>query len=125
MAIISALTWLSETLVAAGIKATVTDVEVEPVVAGYYGSSSRLTPQFEEDDDSLPSSLFLKMATENQGGRENAAQGGMYRFKVGFYRDLADRVHIAAPRCYAAEISDDNAAFVLLLEDAAPFAQVD
>ena len=62
------------------------DVEVEPVVAGYYGSSSRLTPQHEQDDDSLPSSLFLKMATENQGGRENAAQGGMYRFKVGFYR---------------------------------------
>ena len=117
--------WLSETLVAAGIKATVSDLEIEPIVAGYYGSSSRLTPRYEEDDGSLPSSLFLKMATEHQSARETAAQGGMYRFEVGFYRQLADSVNIATPRCYAAEISDDNSAFVLLLEDAAPFAQVD
>lgn len=117
--------WLSDTLAAAGVKATVAEVEIEPIVAGYYGSSSRLIPRYEEDDDSLPNSLFLKMATEHQSARENAAKGGMYRYEVGFYRDLADRVNIATPRCYAAEISHDNSAFVLLLEDAAPFAQVD
>ena len=117
--------WLSGTLAAAGIKAKVTDVEIEPIVAGYYGSSSRLTPRYGQDDDSLPRSLFLKMATEHESARENAAQMGMYRYEVGFYRDLADRVKIATPRCYAAEISDDNSAFVLLLEDAAPFVQVD
>jgi len=44
---------------------------------------------------------------------------------VGFYRDLSDQVNISTPRCYAAEISDDNSAFVLLLEDAAPFVQPD
>ena len=49
----------------------------------------------------------------------------MYRYEVGFYRDLADRVNIATPRCYAAEITNDGSAFVLLLEDAAPFVQVD
>ena len=117
--------WLSDTLAAAGVGATVTDVEIEPIVAGYYGSSSRLTPRYEQVDDSLPRSLFLKMAAEYESARERAAQSGMYRFEVGFYRDLADRVHIATPRCYAAEISDDNSAFVLLLEDAAPFVQVD
>ena len=51
--------WLSDTLSAAGIKARVIDVEIEPIVAGYYGSSSRLTPRYEQDDDSLPGSLFL------------------------------------------------------------------
>lgn len=117
--------WLSDTLAAAGIEATVIDVEVEPIVAGYYGSSSRLTPRYGQDDDSLPRSLFLKMATEHQSARDNAARSGMYRYEVGFYRDLADRVNIATPRCYAAEISNDNSAFVLLLEDAAPFVQVD
>ena len=117
--------WLSDTLAAAGIKATVTDVEIEPIIAGYYGSSSRLTPRYGHDDDSLPRSLFLKMATEHESARERAAQSGMYRYEVGFYRDLADRVSIATPRCYAAEISHDNSAFVLLLEDAAPFVQVD
>ena len=117
--------WLSDTLAAAGVKTTVTEVEIEPIVAGYYGSSSRLTPRYEEDDESLPNSLFLKMATEHQSAREKAAQGGMYRYEVGFYRDLAGQVNIATPRCYAAEISQDNSAFVLLLEDAAPFVQVD
>ena len=117
--------WLSDTLAAAGIKATVTDVEIEPIIAGYYGSSSRLTPRYEQDDDSLPRSLFLKMATEHESARERAAEYGMYRYEVGFYRDLADWVNIATPRCYAAEISNDNSAFVLLLEDAAPFVQVD
>ena len=117
--------WLSDTLAAAGIKATVTDVEIEPITAGYYGSSSRLTPRYGQDDDSLPRSLFLKMATEHQSARERAAEYGMYRYEVGFYRDLADRVNIETPRCYVAEISSDNSAFVLLLEDAAPFVQVD
>ena len=117
--------WLSATLAAAGVKATVADVEIEPIVAGYYGSSSRLTPRYEQSDDSLPNSLFLKMATEHPSARESAAQGGMYRYEVGFYRDLADQVNIATPRCYAAEVSRDNSTFVLLLEDAAPFVQVD
>ena len=117
--------WLSDTLAAAGIETRVTDIEIEPIVAGYYGSSSRLTPSYEQDDDSLPGSLFLKMATEHQSARENAARSGLYRYEVGFYQQLADRVNISTPRCYAAEISDDNSAFVLLLEDAAPFVQMD
>ena len=117
--------WLSDTLAAAGIKATVTDVEVKPIIAGYYGCSSRLTPEYQQDDESLPRSLFLKMATEHQIARETAAQGGMYRYEVGFYRELASWVNISTPCCYAAEISDDDTAFVLLLEDAAPFVQPD
>ena len=117
--------WLSDTLAAAGFEATVTHVEVEPIIAGYYGSSSRLALQYEQVDDSLPRSLFLKMASEHESARERAAESGMYSFEVGFYRDLADRVNISTPRCYAAKISHDNSAFVLLLEDAAPFVQVD
>lgn len=117
--------WLSDTLSAAGLNATVVDVEVEPIIAGYYGCSSRLIPRYERDEDSLPKSLFLKMAVEHQSARETAAQGGMYRYEVGFYQQLADWVDISTPRCYAAEISDDNATFVLLLEDAAPLEQVD
>lgn len=117
--------WLSDTLAAAGIKATVIDVKVEPIIAGYYGCSSRLTLSYDEDEDSLPRSLFLKMATEHQSARENAAEGGMYRYEVGFYKDLAHKANISTPRCYTAEISDDNSAFVLLLEDAAPLVQFD
>lgn len=117
--------WLSKTLTAAGLKATVEQIQVEPIIAGYYGSSSRLTIQYQQSDDLLPRSLFLKMASEHESARENAAKEGMYRYEVGFYKDLADKVNISTPRCYAAEISDDNSAFVLLLEDAAPFIQYD
>ena len=117
--------WLSNTLADAGIKATVVDIEVQPIIAGYYGTSSRLTPKYAEHDDSLPKSLFLKMATDHESARETAAQAGMYRYEVGFYRQLAERVNITTPRCYAAEITGDNSAFVLLLEDAAPLVQPD
>lgn len=46
---------------------------VEPIVAGHFGSSSRFTLRYEEDDDSLPGSLFLKMATEHQSARDSAS----------------------------------------------------
>lgn len=118
-------TWLSATLAAAGIEAAVVDLEVQPILAGYYGSSSRIVPRYEQDDETLPSSFFLKMATEHSSARERAAEGGMYRYEVGFYRQLATQVNIETPRCYAAEIADDNASFVLLLEDVAPFLQID
>ena len=117
--------WLSDTLAAAGFEATVVDVDVQPIIAGYFGCSSRLTVRYDEDKGSLPRSLFLKMATEHQSARENAAEGGMYRYEVGFYKDLANKVNISTPHCYAAEISDDNSTFVLLLEDAAPLVQQD
>ena len=117
--------WLSNALAVAGLKATVSDIKVEPIIAGYYGCSSRLTVSYAEADASLPSSLFLKMATEHEAARANAAEHGMYRYEVGFYTDLASRVNIATPRCFAAEIADDNSAFVLLLEDVAPLVQFD
>lgn len=117
--------WLSNTLALADIRATVKTLEVTPIVAGYYGSSSRLVVTYEEDDDALPRSFFLKMATEHLSARTKAALSGMYRYEVGFYQQLADRVNISTPRCYAAEITDDHSAFILLLEDAAPLTQPD
>ena len=117
--------WLTDTLRGNGIEATVVGVDVEPIIAGYFGCSSRLTLSYEENDESLPRSLCLKMATEHREARERAAEGGMYRYEVGFYRDLAGQVNISTPHCYASEISGDHATFVLLLEDAAPLKQAD
>jgi thiamine kinase-like enzyme len=44
---------------------------------------------------------------------------GFYRGEVMFYRELADRTKTKTPKCYAAEINQENN-FVLLLEDLAP-----
>ena len=117
--------WLSATLAESGVEATVVDVQVEPIIAGYFGCSSRLTPKYAEESAALPRSFFLKMATEYAEARERAAEGGMYAYEVGFYRELARKVNISTPRCYACEISQDGATFVLLLEDAAPLQQAD
>ena len=49
-----------------------------------------------------------------------ARRAAGYRNEVGFYTVFRDRVQIRTPRCWHAEISDDNCSFVLLLDDLAP-----
>jgi aminoglycoside phosphotransferase (APT) family kinase protein len=59
-----------------------------------------------------------KTAAGDRAARERVSQG--YRSEVGFYTVLRDQVQIRTPRCWHAEISDDNCSFVLLLDDLAP-----
>ena len=53
-------------------------------------------------------------------GAQRERVGAGYRNEVGFYTVFRDRVQIRTPRCWHAEISDDNCSFVLLLDDLAP-----
>ena len=50
---------------------------------------------------------------------------GAYRTELGFYLDLAHTVAVRTPTCHHAGIADDNATFVLLLEDLHPARQGD
>src|SRR5262249_51384821 len=59
-----------------------------------------------------------KTAAGDRAARERVSQG--YRSEFGFYTVLRDLVEIRTPRCWHAEISDDNCTFVLLLDDLAP-----
>jgi hypothetical protein len=106
--------WLTSVVRAAAPGAHVRAVTVEQIGTGQTGASFRL----HLDGDGLPSTLVAKTAAGDRAQRERVGPG--YRSEVGFYTDFRDRVQIRAPRCWHAEISDDNCSFVLLLDDLAP-----
>jgi hypothetical protein len=92
----------------------VRSVAIEQIGTGQTGASYRLAL----DADALPPTLVAKTAAGDRAQRERVGPG--YRSEVGFYTDFRERVKIRTPRCWHAEISDDNCSFVLLLDDLAP-----
>jgi hypothetical protein len=101
--------WLTSVL-----RADVRAVEIERIGTGQTGANYRV----HLDADGLPPTLVAKTAAGDRAARERVSQG--YRSEVGFYAVLRDLVQIRTPRCWHAEISDDNCTFVLLLDDLAP-----
>jgi hypothetical protein len=106
--------WLTTALRASVPDVAVRAVEVEQIGTGQTGANYRL----HLDADGLPPTLVAKTAAGDRAARERVSQG--YRSEVGFYTVLRDVVQIRTPRCWHAEISDDNCTFVLLLDDLAP-----
>ena len=102
--------WLAHAL-----RAPVQAVTVEQIGTGQTGASFRLRL---DAGDELPPTLVAKTAAGDRPQRERVGPG--YRNEVGFYTVFRDRVQIRTPRCWHAEISDDNCSFVLLLDDLAP-----
>ncbi len=107
--------WLTTALRASTPDAHVRAVTVEQIGTGQTGASFRLHL---DADDLLPPTLVAKTAAGDRAQRERVGPG--YRSEVGFYTVFRDRVQIRTPRCWHAEISDDNCSFVLLLDDLAP-----
>jgi hypothetical protein len=106
--------WLTAALRASDPDLEVRAVEIEKIGTGQTGANYRL----HLDADGLPPTLVAKTAAGDRAARERVSQG--YRSEVGFYTVLRNRVRIRTPRCWHAEISDDNCTFVLLLDDLAP-----
>jgi hypothetical protein len=106
--------WLTSALRASFPDVAVRAVEIEQIGTGQTGANYRL----HLDADGLPPTLVAKTAAGDPAARERVSQG--YRSEVGFYTVLRDQVQIRTPRCWHAEISDDNCSFVLLLDDLAP-----
>jgi hypothetical protein len=107
--------WLTSALRATTPDARVRSVDIEQIGTGQTGASFRLHL---DADATLPSTLVAKTAAGEREQRERVGPG--YRNEVGFYTEFRDRVAIRTPRCWFAEISDDNCSFVLLLDDLAP-----
>jgi hypothetical protein len=106
--------WLASALRASIPDVAVRAVDLEKIGTGQTGASYRL----HLDADGLPPTLVAKTAAGDRAARERVSQG--YRSEVGFYTALRDQVKIRTPRCWYADISDDNCTFVLLLDDLAP-----
>ncbi len=107
--------WLTAALRRSTPDAHVRSVEVEQIGTGQTGASFRLQL---DADGAVPPTLVAKTAAGDRAQRERVGPG--YRSEVGFYTVFRDRVQIRTPRCWHAEIADDNCSFVLLLDDLAP-----
>ncbi|MGZ4784750.1 MAG: phosphotransferase, partial [Acidimicrobiales bacterium] len=114
--------WLTRALGSTGAFA-VTAVESQPIGTGQMGSSFRLQLTYAGDPGSLPATIVAKLPSPNPDMRPMAA--GAYRTELGFYLDLAGTVAVRTPTCHHAAIAEDNATFVLLLEDLHPARQGD
>ncbi len=72
-----------------------------------------------------PASIVAKCPSADAGTRAIAAALGSYALELGWYRELADKIGVACPKCLHLEANADESEFVLLLQDLAPAQQGD
>ncbi|UPT64566.1 MAG: aminoglycoside phosphotransferase family protein [Hyphomonadaceae bacterium JAD_PAG50586_4] len=72
-----------------------------------------------------PASIVAKCPSADPGTRAIAAALGSYALELGWYRELAEKVGVACPKCLHLEANADESEFVLLLQDLAPAQQGD
>ena len=104
--------WLSEQL-----ELPVDDLEIEPlgVPQGFTSNTMRLRPRGPSDD--LPSSLILKIDSDDPHSREIALKLNCFRREVGFYRTFATQFTALVPRHHATGNGSSDEGRWLLLED--------
>jgi hypothetical protein len=110
--------WLSSVLCTDAIR----EVTVSSIGTGQTGATYRALVTY-SGDTGLPGSFVIKLAAQDPEVRARVVLG--YRSEVEFYRDVAETLRLAVPRCYFYDITDDAADFVLLLSDMAPATQGD
>ena len=90
----------------------------ERIGTGQMGDAFRITT----DDGST---AVLKVAATDDTSRATGLALRIYEVEVGFYRELAERLQVSTPRCYAGDVEVDTGWFTLLLDDLAPAVQGD
>jgi aminoglycoside/choline kinase family phosphotransferase len=84
----------------------------------------RLTIRYHRPTDA-PSTIVAKLPAADETSRATAKSLRSYESEVRFYQQLAPELPIRTPQAYYADIDDESASFVLLLEDLAPAQQGD
>lgn len=109
--------WLGEQL---GLR--VEGLEIEPlgVPQGFTSNTMRLRPRGPSDD--LPSSLILKIDSDDPQSREVALKLNCFRREVGFYRTFAPQFPSLVPLNYATGNGSSDEGRWLLLEDLSAMA---
>ncbi len=116
--------WLTGALAEHLDGAVVTDVDRTMVGTGQMGDSVRLLLSYDRPT-AAPATLVAKLPATDATSRATAAAMGSYENEVSFYRELAPKLPVRAPRCYLALHDPGTHDFVLLLEDLAPAQQGD
>ena len=94
-------------------------VEWQAIGTGQVGDSARFTLT-DDRPGAGPATLAGKFPAADATSRQTAVTLGLYAKEVAFYRELAASLAIRTPRALAAQIADDESAFVLLCEDLGP-----
>jgi hypothetical protein len=119
--------WLTEAVHARGVAlgARVASFERDFVGTGQMGRNVRFRMEWQGDSAGAPSALVGKFPSDNMTSRGTGAAQGAYRKEICFYQQVADSVDIRTPHCWLAAIDDNDADFVLLMEDVADAVQGD
>ena len=118
--------WLTERLHDAGhIDAQVQGFTQQRFGTGQVGKCIRFELDLAAGGADVPRSLVGKFPSDNEVSREGAIALRIYSREVMFYRVLAQRVSIAIPKCYYADIIDEGPEFLILMEDLRPAEQGD
>jgi aminoglycoside phosphotransferase (APT) family kinase protein len=113
--------WLAAALAGFG---TLSSVEVTSIGQGegFVGQLGRVALDWADSVPDAPSSVVVKLPTDDPGGRAVGQMMGMYERESRFYRELADTVPVRVPRCYANVADPATDTWALVLEDLAPLA---
>ncbi len=118
--------WLTERLREAGhVDAQVRGFTQQRFGTGQVGKCIRFELDLAAGGAEVPRSLVGKFPSDNEVSREGAIALRIYSREVMFYRDLAQRVSIAIPKCYYADIIGEGPEFLILMEDMRPAEQGD
>lgn len=121
--------WLTELLRSTGDLddgATVSTVEATAFGSAESMMSSLFRLHLSYDGETeAPESLIVKLASPNEMSLFVADMFRFYEREIRFYRELADVVEIATPRCFLSEMYPDNQGFIIVLEEVTGCRAVD
>jgi hypothetical protein len=108
------------------VGAAVADVHQQRVGTGQVGMSVRCVLDYVGGPRAdRPSSVVVKLPSDDETSRATGIALRNYEREVGFYRELASTVAVRAPQCWYADWDPVGGGFVLVLEDLAPAEQGD
>ena len=119
--------WMTAVLTGAGALApgaSVVDVRRESCGTGQLGDSYRFTLTYSVAGAG-PETVVGKFASEDPTSREFGRSSGYYRSEIRFYNELAPSLSVSIPSPIHAALADNQADFVLIMEDLAPARSVD
>lgn len=97
---------------------TVAEFTVERIGTGQMSECYRVRLTY--TDGGGPASVVLKVAATDPVSRQTGVSLGLYEREVGFYRDIAPRLHGPVAPCYHAAFDASAGVFDVLLGDANP-----
>ena len=113
-------TWLTSLLRDAGVldDAAVTAIGVEPIGigVGFLGQLARLRLTYDRPTTAA-ATMIGKLPTLDAGGRQICQLFRFYEREIRFYRELASRIPVRVPRCYATVMDVAADDYLLVLED--------